>query len=93
MSINQPGGDRQRSPEQPGRRQPGYPNYGYDYGYQLPGHCPYGGSPYYSRSDTDLYSLANQLGISTNTIIKYNPGLSYTSTIRSGQVICLPENY
>ncbi|HBF39193.1 MAG TPA: hypothetical protein DDW50_17970 [Firmicutes bacterium] len=96
MSTNQPdrsqpgGRDRDR-----GRgRGRGYPGgYGYGYGYQQPSYCPYGGSPYYAQADTNVSTLANQLGISLNTILSYNSGLSSTSIIRSGQVICLPENY
>jgi hypothetical protein len=92
MSTNhpdrsQPGGrDRDRG------RGRGYPG-GYDYGYQQPSYCPYGGSPYSAQADTNVSTLANQLGISLNTILSYNPGFSSTSIIRSGQVICLPENY
>ncbi|HBE80723.1 MAG TPA: hypothetical protein DDW65_23505 [Firmicutes bacterium] len=105
MSINQPdrgqrggrsgqgerpgGGDRDRGR---GGRRPGRP-YDYDYGYGYQEYCPYGGTPYYAQADTDVYTLANQFGISPNTIISYNPGLSLNSTIGAGQTVCLPRNY
>jgi hypothetical protein len=40
----------------------------------------------------DVSTLANQLGVSEDTILSFNPGLSPDSTISSGQVVCLPTS-
>ena len=85
MSMNRP----RRPQEQPGRRPyyrpgPAYP------GYQQPSYCPYGGTAYTLQSDTDVTTLASQLGVTVSTLLNYNPSLDISSTVSSGTVICVP---
>ena len=66
---------------------------GIDYpGRERPDDCPAGATPYLVRNDTDVYALANQLGIPAYAIINYNPELTIHTAIGSGQVICIPNN-
>lgn len=96
---------RRRGPERPRDRErprfryryrrPGYYQpyrYGplYYPGYQQPSYCPYGGTAYTMQEDIDVYTLANQLGVSQEEIVNFNPSLSVNSIIYRGQIICLP---
>jgi hypothetical protein len=60
-----------------------------------PGSQPYrrppGGTTYTLQADTNVFTLASQLGISEEVIINYNPGLTHTSIIKNGQIIYLPS--
>ncbi len=89
MALNpfrMPGG-----PGGTGRRPYFHPGPVYPPGYQPPADdCPYGGTAYSWQADSDIATLASQLGIPVATLLSYNPDLRPDSIVPSGQAICVP---
>ncbi len=55
-----------------------------------PGVCPAGCGPYVVGVGETIFSIAGRLGVSVNSILLCNPGLTNPDLIFPGQTICVP---